>query len=388
MVPIRYNVRSLFVRRLTTFATALGVALVVWVLGCAMMLSSGVKKTLGSSGSPDIAIVLRQGSDAELGSGVEDTQIGLVKAMPGVAKDSDGSELGIGEVVVVAAMEKLGAEGVSNVQIRGVAQGAMKFRPHAKIVEGREAKPGTDEAVIGKRIRGRFKNIDLGESFDIKKNRPVTIVGVFEDGGSSYESEVWADVDTVRTAFGRQGVSSVRVRLESPSKFDGLKAAVESDKRLGLMALRETEYYEKQSEGTSIFLGVLGGLLAFFCSIGAMIGAMITMYSAVANRSREIGVLRALGFSRSSILFAFLMESIFLATIGGAIGVAGCLAMGSVKISMMNFASWSEMVFQFNPTPTVLLTALASAGFVGVIGGFLPALRAAGTSPLAAMRGV
>ena len=387
MVPIRYNIRSLFVRRTTTLATALGIGLVVAVLGCALMLAAGIKKTLKATGSPDVAIVLRKGSDAELGSGIEDSQISLIKGMPGVARSPDGAELGIGEVVVVTAMEKLGAEGVSNVELRGIPEGGMKFRSNAKIVEGREAKAGTDEAMVGKRIRGRFKNVDLGQSFDIKKNRPVTIVGVFEDGGSSYESEVWADVDAVRTSFGRQGVSSVRVKLESATKFDAFKAAVESDKRLGLMAVREPDYYEKQSEGTSIFLGALGTLLAVFCSIGAMIGAMITMYAAVASRTREIGVLRALGFSRTSILMSFLFESVVVAVLGGAVGMLACLALGTVKLSMMNFASWSEIVISFEATPTVILTSLAAAALMGILGGFFPAVRAAGTSPVAAMRG-
>ncbi|HTJ84399.1 MAG TPA: FtsX-like permease family protein [Polyangiaceae bacterium] len=387
MVPIKYNVRSLFVRKATTIATAVGVGFAVWVFAASLMLSAGVKKTLGSSGSPDVAVVLRKGSDNELASGVEDTQISVIRAAPGVAKGPDGEGLTVGEVIVVSAMEKIGASGISNMQIRGVPADGMKFRPHAKIVQGRPAKPGTDEAVVGARIAGRFKGVGLGEKFDIKKNRPVTIVGVFEDEGSSYESEVWADVDTVRTSFGRTGVSSVRARLESPSKFDAFKASVESDKRLGMLVMRENEYYEKQSEGTSIFVGALGVLISVFCALGAMIGAMNTMYAAIANRKREIGILRALGFSRSSILVSFVLESTFLSVVGGAIGVAGALAMGSVKFSMMNFASWSEIVFGFEPTPTIIGAAIVFAGAMGFIGGFLPAVRAAGTSPVTAMRG-
>ncbi len=387
MIPIRYNVRSLFVRRATTLATALGVALVVFVLGASLMLSAGVKKTLGTSGSPDVAIVLRKGSNAELGSGVDDPQVTLVKGIAGVAHDASGKEIGVGESVVVTASEKVGAEGVSNLQLRGIPEGGMAFRRKAKIVAGREAKPGTDEAIIGARIRGRFKGIDLGESFTIKKNRAVKIVGVFEDDGSSYESEVWADLDTVRSSFGRSGVSSVRVRLESPSKFDAFKTTLESDKRLGLQAIRETDYFEKQSEGTSLFIGAMGTLVSVFFSLGAMIGAMNTMYAAVANRMREIGILRAIGFSRSSILFSFLLESVFLAMIGGAVGVLGCIAMGHVRFSMLNFASWSEMVFSFEPTPQVLGTAFSFAVGMGLFGGLLPAVRAARTNPITAMRG-
>ena len=387
MIPIRYNVRSLFVRRATTLATALGVGLVVFVLGASLMLSAGVKKTMGTSGSPDVAIVLRKGSDNELGSGIDDPQVMLIKGAAGVARDPNGKELGVGESVVVTASEKVGADGVSNLQVRGIPEGGMAFRRKAKIVAGREAKTGTDEAIIGARIRGRFKGFDLGESFSIKKNRLVKIVGVFEDDGSSYESEVWADLDTVRTSFGRPGVSSVRVRLESPSKFDGFKSAIESDKRLGLQTMRESEYFEKQSEGTSIFIGALGTLVSVFFSLGAMIGAMNTMYAAVANRMREIGILRAIGFSRSAILFSFLLESVFLAMIGGGLGLLACLAMGTVRFSMLNFASWSEMVFSFEPTPRVLGIAFSFAVGMGLFGGFLPALRAARTNPITAMRG-
>jgi putative ABC transport system permease protein len=387
MIPIRYNLRSLAVRKATTVATGLGIALVVFVLAAALMLSAGITRTLATSGSEDVAIVLRKGSDNELGSNIDDAQVGLIKSMPGV-KMASNVPLGIGEVIVVGAMEKLGAVGVTNVQIRGVTDTVMAFRPSTRIVAGRAAKPGSDEVVIGQRIRGRFKGTDLDQSFEIKKNRPVKVVGVFEDGGSSYESEVWADLDTLKSSYGRQGiVSSVRVRLESPSKFDAFQAAVEADKRLGLQAQRETRYYEKQSEGTSKFIGVVGTLIAVFFSIGAMIGATITMYAAVANRQREIGTLRALGFSRFSILFSFVLESLLLALGGGLVGVLASIGMGSVKFSMINLASWSEIVFTFDPTPKVLLTAFIFAGGMGFFGGFFPAVRASRVSPIAAMRG-
>jgi putative ABC transport system permease protein len=388
MIPIRYNLRSLAVRKTTTLATAAGIGLVVFVLAAALMLSAGVKKTLGISGSDDVAIVLRKGSDNELSSGIEEQQVGLIKAMPGVAKGADGEAVGVGEVVVISSMEKVGANGLSNVSLRGIPDNAMAFRPNAKIVAGRPAKVGTDEVIIGAAIRGRFKGVDLDKSFEIKKNRNVTVVGVFEDGGSSYESEVWADVNTLRSAFGREaGVSSVRVKLESPTKYEGFKQAVESDKRLGLMAMTEKEYYEKQSEGLSIFITMLGAIVAICFSFGAMLGAMLTMYTAVANRRREVGTLRALGFSRSAILISFVLEALALSLAGGVMGTLGALALGAVEFSMLNFASFSEVVFRFYPTPEVLGTALAAAGVMGLIGGIFPAVRAARTNPVVAMRG-
>jgi putative ABC transport system permease protein len=350
------------------------------------MLSEGIARTLGASGRSDVAIVLRKGAENELSSGIDDPQVSLVAAMPGVASDALGL-LVTGEVVVVTALEKLGAVGLSNVQLRGVPANGFAFRPAAHIVEGRAPKPGSDEALVGVRIRGRFRGTDLGQSFDLRKGRPLTIVGVFADDGSSHESEIWCDLDTLRTAFGREGaVSSVRARLTGTSAFDGFQTALEADKRLGLAASRESSYYEKQSSGTSTFITTLGSAVAVFFALGAMIGATITMYAAVANRTREIGTLRALGFSRASILVSFVIESMALALGGGLLGIAGALAMRGVRFSMMNFASWSEVVFTFEPTAGIVTTALAFAGGMGLLGGILPALRAAAISPTAAMR--
>lgn len=388
MIPIRYNVRSLAVRKATTIATAFGIALVVFVLASSLMLSAGIRKTLGSSGRADNAIVLRMGSDAELGSTVEESSVPLILAAPGVKVDAQGKPLGSSEVVVVAAMPKLGADGVTNVTIRGLSGDTARFRPEVHVVEGRPPKDGADEVMIGSRIRGRIAGLDLGQTFELKKNRPVTVVGVFEASGSSYESEVWGDTDLVRQAYHREGIySSVRVQLESPTKFDAFRAGIENDKRLGLEALRETDFYEKQSEGVALFVGVLGTSVSIFFAAGAMIGAMITMYGAVASRQREIGTLRALGFSRSSVLTSFLFEAVLLSLIGGAAGAAASMLMGFVQFSMVNQASWSEIVFSFDPTPRVLTTALVFACGMGLFGGLLPAVRAARTSPLKAIRG-
>jgi len=390
MIPIRYNVRSLAVRRATTLATSLGIGLVVFVFAGALMLSNGVKKTLQTSGNPDIAMVMRAGSDNEMGSNMDEPNVHNVLAAPGVKKDEKGSPVGTGETVVVAAMPKLGAadNGISNVLLRGVRDNVMAFRPTVKIIDGRPARPGSEEVIIGTRLRGRFKGLQLNESFDLRKNRPAKVVGVFEDGGSAFESEVWVDADVLRQAYGREGsINVVRVRLESPAVFDSFKAQVESDKNLGFMAVRETEYYEKQSEGTSLFIGAMGTLIAVFFAMGAMIGAMITMYSAVANRQKEIGTLRALGFSRRSILTSFLLESTVLALLGGIVGAAASLGMGFVHFSMLNQASWSEVVFSFTPTPQILMTALTFAGGMGLFGGLFPAIRATRVSAIQAIRG-
>lgn len=387
MIPIRYSARSLVVRKATSIATASGIALVVFVFASALMLSAGIKKTLGISGRADEAVVLRMGSDAELGSVIEESSVPLVLAAPGVRRDEHGRPLGSGEIVVVAALEKVGTPGVTNVTLRGLDETGALLRPEVRVIAGRPPRPGSDEAMVGVRLRGRIRGIDLDRTFDIRKNRPVDVVGVFEAGGSSYESEVWVDREVLRQAYHREGiVSSVRVRLESPTKFDAFRAGVENDKRLGLQAVRETTFYERLSEGTSIFVGALGTVIAAFFAIGAMIGAAITMYGAVANRQREIGTLRALGFSRGSILVSFLIESVLLAAAGGAAGALASMTMGFVHFSMLNFSSWSEVVFSFDPTAQVIGTALLFACGMGLIGGLLPAVRAARTSPLKAIR--
>ena len=388
MIPIRYNLRSLAVRKATTIATAVGIGLVVFVLASALMLSAGIKRTLTVSGQSDVAIVLRKGSDTELGSTIDVADINKIEGVQGVKRDSNNAPVAVAEVVVVGAMTKIGAEGVSNVQIRGVQANVMAFRPDVKIVAGRAPRPGTAEVIIGERLRGRFKGLDLDQQFDLRKNRPAKVVGVFSANGSSYESEVWVDLDTLSAAYARQGVvQSVRVRLTSPAAYDAFHASIENDKQFGYLSMRDAEYLDKQSEGTSKFVSWLGGIISFFFSIGAMIGAMITMYGAVANRQREIGTLRALGFSRRGILASFLIESVVLALLGGMLGAVAALGMGFVKFSMMNFTSWSEIVFTFDPTWEIIGTALLFAGAMGLFGGFFPAIRAARVSPIKAMRG-
>lgn len=388
LIPLSYNLRSLFVRKATTIATALGIGLVVFVLSSSLMLGKGIENTFVANGSKNRAIVLRKGSDTEMVSAIEASTVGLLLAAPGVARDAEGQALGAADLVVVVSLDKAGEEGlVSNVLVRGVQPSALKVRPEVRIVEGRPAQPGTDEVIVGKGIRGVLEGTELGSSFELKKNRPVEVVGVFEAGGSSLESEVWADIETVRSSFGRGSSStSVTVVLESPHAFDGFAAYVENDKQLGLQPYREITYYEKQSEGTAGLIRGLGIAIAFFFSIGAMIGAMITMYGAVAQRTKEVGTLRALGFSRGAVLLSFLFESSALAVIGALIGGMASMGMMAVEFSMVNFNTFQEIAFSFDPTPEIVLVSIAAGAVMGILGGFLPALRAARLSPIQAMR--
>lgn len=387
MIPIAYNVGSLSARRTTTATAVLGIALVVFVFAAALMLSAGVERTMGRSGRDDVGMVIRKGSDAEISSNIDIASVGLILDGPEVKRAGSGAPLGVGEVVVVAALEKLGTDGIANVNIRGVPENVYEVRPTVCVVAGRPARPGTDEAVAGKKIRGRFKGVELGQSVELRKNRSVEIVGIIEDGGSSFESEIWTDDDTLRTSFGREGLaSSARAQLTSAAAFDAFKRRVESDKRLGLEAMRESAYFQKQSQMLSGFVSAIGILIALFFSVGAMIGAMITMYASVSNRRREIGTLRAIGFSRRSVLASFLIEAILISLAGGAIGCVASLALGMVQFSMMNFATWSEIVFTFHPTPGILGGAMIAAVVMGVLGGFLPAVQAARLRPVEAMR--
>ncbi|MCB9557907.1 MAG: ABC transporter permease [Deltaproteobacteria bacterium] len=387
MIPLSYNVRSLQARKVTNLLTALGIGLVVFVLATALMLTEGIKRTFALTGSDSTAIVIRKGSDAELSSWFDKKHQALVMAAAGVQQNADGKPAGVGEVVLVVIAKKQGTELLSNIRVRGVTENVLSFRPEVRIIQGRPAKPGTNEVLIGSQLVGRFEGMKLGNTFELKKNRPVRVVGVFESGGSSFESEIWADVDVLRSAFGREGaVTAVRVKLTSAAAFDGFKAAIESDKQLQLEALRESDYYAKQSEMTSAFVQMLGVSFSIFFALGAMIGAAITMHATVAQRRQEIGTLRAIGFGRLSVLGSFLVESLFLALVGGLLGLLGALAMGLVKFSMMNFNGWNEVVFSFVPTGAILIKALTFGGVMGIIGGFFPALRASRVVPAEAIR--
>lgn len=383
MVPLRYNTRSLWVRKVTTVAAASGIALVVFVFAAALMLDEGITQALASGGRPDTAIVLRKGSDAELSSAIGNEYLGLFRG-PSQVSQAGGV---VGEIVIIVTAELTNGSGIANVLVRGTSSGGIAFRPEVKVVRGRLPTPGTNEVIIGAGISGQFKGLDVGQSFDIRRNRPLSVVGEFTANGSAYESEVWGDLDVIRTALGREAVvSSARVRLNQPSDFDAYRAAIESDKRFSMKVMRESDYYKKQSAATSQFLSGMGLAIAIMFSIAAMIGAAITMNGAIAHRSREIGTLRALGFSRSSILVSFVFEAVALAVIGGVIGCVCVLGLSLISFSTMNLQTFSQIVIGFKATPAVFAKAVGFSGFMGLLGGLWPAIRAARITPIEAMR--
>lgn len=388
-IPLKYNIRNLFVRKITTGLTVLGIALVVAVFLCVMSLGEGLTRVFTTSGSDRNVLVLRQNSQSELQSGISRDQVPLIGTLAGIEKDSDGKALASAELVVVLNLEKFGG-GTSNVTIRGVQEKAMRLRPQMKLVEGRMFEPGKSEVIVSSSISKRFKDTRLGESIHFGAYR-WKVVGQFDAGGTAPDSEIWTDVEGMMAEFKRGGYSSVLVRTADRAARDQLIAGLSGDPRLALEGKIEKNYYAEQTSTAAPikFLGVFVGVVM---AIGACFGAMNTMYAAVSARTREIGTLRALGFSRPAVLTSFVIESIALALMGGLLGcVLGALA---VKLALSgvtgttNFASFSEVVFAFRLTPALLGWGIVFSLFMGFFGGLFPAGRAAFTKITAALRQV
>ncbi len=375
-LPLSYSLRNLWTRRLTTILTASGMALVVFVFTAILMMAEGLKKTLVETGSPDNVVILRKGSSSEVQSGVERIQTSIIETQPEVAVGADGRRLLAKETVVLISLPKReNNRSVSNVVVRGIGESSLALRPQVKIIRGRMPRPGLPEIMAGQKIAERFQGGGLGETLRFGL-RDWTVVGVFDAGNTGFSSEVWGDADQLMQAFRRPVFSSVLFKLHNPGAFPAFKERIESDPRLNLEAKRENRYYAEQSEIMSKFLNILGLSLTVIFSFGAMLGAMITMYSAVANRTSEIGTLRALGFQRGSILRAFLYESLFLGLIGGLAGVFLASFMQLITISTMNFQTFSELAFSFTLTGEIFWKAVAFSLVMGFMGGFLPSLRA------------
>ena len=385
MVPFSYNLKNLWTRRLTTALTIGGMALVVFVFSAVLMLAEGLKKTLVATGSPDNVVVIRKGSDSEIQSGVDRLQASIIETQPEVAIDENGRPLVAKEVVVVIVLPKRGTDKGSNVVIRGTSESSLLLRPQLKMVQGRLPKPGSSEIMAGLSIAKRFKGGGIGETLRFGM-RDWTVVGIFDAGNTGFSSEIWGDVDQLMPAFRRQSYSSVIFKLRDPSEFAALKQRIESDPRFTIEAMKETRYYEKQSEMMAKFLRILGISLTIIFSLGAIIGAMITMYAAVASRVSEIGTLRALGFRRKSILAAFLLESLLLGFFGGAFGLFFSSFLQLFTISTMNFQTFSELAFSFTLSISITAQAMGFALIMGFAGGLLPAIRAARMNIVEALR--
>lgn len=386
-VPLAYIFRNLWVRKLTTALTAGGMALVVFVFAAVLMLAAGLEKTLVETGVDDNVVVIRRSAETEIQSTVDRDQASLIAARPEIATARDGSPLASKETVVLVVLPKRGSANPSNVTIRGLSSTGIALRDQVRIVEGRMFRPGTSEVVAGSRIAEGFKGAGLGESITIA-GKTWTVVGVFDAGGSGFASELWGDTDQMMQAFRRTAFSSVIFRLAPGTDFARLRKVLEDDQRLTVEVHRETAFYAKQSELMSSFLSVLGSILSTIFSIGAIIGAMITMYAAVANRTAEIGTLRALGFRRVNILVAFLVEALLLSLVGGLAGLGLASLLQFYTVSTMNWQTFAELSFAFSMNTRVVVQSLAFALFMGLAGGFLPAVRAARLDIVDALRSV
>ncbi len=383
LVPFFYNRRSLFVRKVSTLASLAGVALVVFVFSTVLMLGQGVETTLTTTGDPANVIVMRQGSQAEMQSGLSREASQILSVAPEVEADAQGA-LATSELVVMVVLDRRDGGGASNVAIRGITSRSLAVHHQAKVTEGRMFERGKREVVVGRKLQDRFKGTVMGESIKLGKDS-WRVVGQLEAGGSGFESEIWGDGDELMPAFQRTAFSSFTARLR-PGAFPAFKARLDGERRLKLDAKNEVDYYRDQSKNLAMFVRVLGVFVAVVFSMGAMIGAMITMYAQVASRRREIGTLRALGFSGGAILFGFVIESLLLSLLGGGAGTALASLMEFATFSTVNFATFSVVAFTFDLTPAIAITALVFSSFIGVAGGFAPAVRAARMKVVDAVR--
>lgn len=375
-IPFSYVARNLWARRLTTALTAGGLALVVFVFATVLMLDEGLRTTLVSTGEYDNVVLIRRGADTEVQSGVERAQANVVASHPSVATGADGQPMLSKETVVLISLSKRGSARPSNVIIRGVGLRAMTLRPQVKLTAGRMFRPGAAEIIAGASIARRFAGAGIGETLHFGQ-REWTVVGLFDAGNSGFDSEIWGDADLMMQSFRRNAYSAIVLRLADSALFERFQHDIETDPRLTLDAKREQTFYSDQSKALSTFITWVGLILSVIFSIGAMIGATITMYASVANRVGEIGTLRALGFRRRSILAAFLAEAMLLAVAGGAAGLAFASLMQFMSFSTTNFQSFSELAFGFKLNAAIVVKTLLFALAMGVVGGFLPALRAA-----------
>ena len=386
MLLFYYSYRNLMVRRLTTLLTAGGMGLVIFVFATVLMLADGFQHTLITSGSPENAVFIRRSAETEVQSIIERKDAAILESFPQVAVDKDQRELAAREVVVLITLPKREGRSSSNVQVRGVTHGlSLELRPQVKIVAGREFIAGSSEILIGRNIAKKFRIAGLGGTINFG-GRTWIVAGIMDSAGTAFDSEIWGDVDTVMGAFKRAAYSSVIIRMKHPSDLSELNEAVIKDPRLVEEARREDKYYEAQSELMARFIRILGISLTLIFSLGAITGSMITMYAAVSARTSEIGTLRALGFRRLFILFAFLAEAVFLSLLGAVIGLVAASFMNRLTISTMNWTTFSELTFRFLLNRGIIVSSVIFAVVMGITGGALPSIRAARMNIVAALR--
>jgi putative ABC transport system permease protein len=381
-VPISYNFRSIRARWTSTIVAVLGIAGTVGVFVAMLSLANGFRATLVASGSPGNALILRAGSPTEMMGGVTLDSVRVVQDAPGVARDSSGP-LVTQEVVGVMPFPLISTGTDANVQVRGVASNVLRIRTFAKIAEGRMFQPGLSEIVVGRNASRTYIGLTLGNTVQFGGGR-WQVVGIFDAGGSAFDSEIWCDAKLLNEILKRPDnvFQSVTVHLASPQSFQQFKDAVISDPRMNVDVTREIDYYAKQSTTMTRLITVLGGLVAAIMAIGAVFGALNTMYSAIAERGREIATMRAVGFSSSNVILSFLFEALSISLVGGILGCLAVLPLNGLTTNTMNFQTFANVAFAFKITFDLLLLGIVFALVMGVLGGMLPAIRAA-TRPVA-----
>jgi ABC-type antimicrobial peptide transport system permease subunit len=385
VIPFSYAIKNLGARKMTTGLTAAGMALVVFVFATVLMMQEGLRMTLVDTGSDDNVVVTRRSSGTEVQSAIDRAQAGVIESQPEIAYGEDGRARVSKETVVLITLQKRDSDKRSNVVIRGLGEQGASLRQQVHITEGRMFRPGSAEVIAGRSIAERFRGARVGERLRFG-TREWLVVGTFDANRSGFDSEIWGDAEQLMQAFRRPVFSSLILKLADASKFDVLKQRLESDPRLTVEAKREAVFYAEQSEVLANFIGYLGVTLSIIFSIGATIGAMITMYASVASRTAEIGTLRALGFRRSGVLGVFLLEAILLGLAGGALGLVLASFMQFFTISTMNWQSFAELAFSFRLNSAIVTKALGFAVAMGLVGGFLPAVRASKLNIVDALR--
>ncbi|HXM38115.1 MAG TPA: ABC transporter permease [Gemmatimonadales bacterium] len=383
-IPFIYNLRSIAQRPVSTAMTALGVALVVAVFVAMLALANGFRATLVKTGSPDNVIVLRRGATSEMESGLPRESARLIAADPRIAAGAEGRPLMSSETFVVINIPRAVGEGVNNVVARGVGDEAFAVR-NVHIVAGRKFTSGRSEVILGKKIVPRFAHTAIGDTLRFA-GRDWTVVGHFEASGSSLESEVWGEAEQFMPVFRGEVFQSIIFRLRDPAAFDEVKRALEGDQRLTVQAQRESAFYAGQSGILTKILTVLAVMITSIMAVGAVFGAVNTMYAAVASRTPEIAVLLTLGFAPRSVLVSFLAEAAAIAFLGGIAGALLALPINGIVTSTTNWNSFSEVAFAFRVTPGLLLAGVLFAVVMGLVGGFFPAWRAARLRVVQALR--
>lgn len=386
-IPLVYNLRSLTQRPASSLATALGIAFVVAVLVGALALASGFQAALVQTGSPSNVIVLRKGADSEISSGIGRDGINIIRSLPEIATDAQGRPLVSGEIVVLVSQPRKGGKGSSNVTVRGIDAGGLPLRSQVKITSGRMFTAGTDEVIVAERMARRFEGLAIGDKLRFGQ-RDFQVVGTFNAGGSAFDSEVWGDLNVLGPALGRENAfQSLTFTMRDTSRFRALEKQLENDPRLAVEVRTERAWYAEQSQLLATVIRVAGVFLTLIMALGAIFGAMNTMFAAVGARTREIATLQVLGFSPFAITSSFMAESVLLALAGGALGCLIALPINGITTSTTNWSSFSEVAFAFRVTPVGMVVGMIFAALLGVVGGFLPAVKAGRQSLAATLRG-